>query len=75
MLFRSNEIKNGMYILSDDGFNEVMEVYPKTKQKVYKIITESGKTIKCSDKHLFPTENGVLSISTGLKIGDNLYVK
>lgn len=70
-----SNVKNGMKLLSDTGYNEVLEVYPVIKQKVYKIITESGKVIKCSSKHLFPTVDGLKSIENGLVVGDELYVK
>jgi hypothetical protein len=43
---------------------------------VYRIKTKSGKEIKVSAKHKFPTLGGrVLSIDSGLSIGDTLFVK
>ena len=62
-------------VLSSDGiYNKVIKIYEKTKQKVYKIRTKSGKTIRCSSKHLFPTENNEnMSIDSGLKVGSKLF--
>jgi len=70
------EVKEGDKILTHEGYKEVTEVFPITKQAVYQIKTKSGKTIKVSAKHDFPIGNGKLkSISTGLKVGDKLLVK
>ena len=71
-----NTLSVGDEILSKNGkFNKVRIVYPKEKQKVYKITTKSGKIIECSDLHLFPTENGFKNIQEGLICGDKLLVK
>ena len=53
----------------------VTEVLPIIKQHVYEITTKSGKKIKCSDRHLFPTTTGLRNIQNGLSIGDKLYTK
>jgi len=66
------DIKVGDSVLSDVGWNNVLRVYPIEKQKTYLIKTKSGKTIKCSARHLFPSSGGLLSIDSGLKIGDGL---
>lgn len=60
------DVKIGMFLETDKGYNEVLEVYPKTKQKVYKITTANGFQVRCSSKHLFPTTKGLLSIEDGL---------
>lgn len=66
------DLKIGDKILSNNGFNEVKYIYPIETKPVYKITLKSGKTIKCSDTHLFPTDNGILSIKQGLKKGMKL---
>jgi len=61
-------------IENDDGFVKVEEINRKKKRK-YIIKTKSGKIIECSKDHEFPTNNGIKSISRGLKCFDKLYVK
>ena len=71
----TDEIRNvriGDLLDSNNGPVTVTEVLPITKQAVFKIKTKSGKEIICSNKHKFPTKNGLLSLSTGLKVGDIL---
>jgi replicative DNA helicase len=67
-----NEIVIGDRVRSNDGFNDVITIFPKTKQRAYRITTSSGKTIICSADHKFPSNNIDKSINTGLKIGDYL---
>lgn len=69
------DITTDDWVTSHNGFVRVTHVYPVTKQKVYLIKTKSGKTIRCSDKHIFPTTEGERNISSGLKTGDTLYIK
>ena len=71
-----SEIKNvvvGDVLASNNGDVTVTEVLPIIKQPVYRIKTRSGKEIVCSDKHLFPTTQGLRNIQSGLKVGDQLY--
>lgn len=70
-----SNIQVGDLVLSNIGYNEVMNVFPKTKKKSYKITLQDGKEIICSEEHLFPTENGEFNIKGGLKEGMCLYVK
>lgn len=70
-----SNIQVGDLVLSNNGYNEVLNVFPKTKKKSYKITLEDGKEIICSEEHLFPTENGELNIKGGLEKGMCLYVK
>ena len=70
-----SNIQVGDLVLSNNGYNEVLNVFPKTKKKSYKITLEDGKEIICSEEHLFPTENGELNIKGGLEDGMCLYVK
>jgi len=42
---------------------------------VFEITTKSGKKIKCSAKHKFPTSAGLQSLESGLKIGSKLIIK
>lgn len=66
-------ISVGDRLLSNNGEVTVTEVMPITKQSVYTITTKSGKKIKCSDRHLFPTNNGLRNIQNGLSVGDKLH--
>jgi replicative DNA helicase len=70
-----SNIQVGDLVLSNNGYNEVLNVFPKTKKKSYKITLEDGKEIICSEEHLFPTENGELNIKGGLEEGMCFYVK
>src|ERR1035437_5272674 len=69
------DIKEGDFILTHLGFKKVIQVYPIETQTTYKIKTKSGKEITCSEKHEFPTKDGLKSIESGLNIKDILYVK
>jgi intein/homing endonuclease len=71
-----SNIQVGDFVLSNTGrYNEVLNIFSKTKKKSYKITLEDGKEIICSEEHLFPTENEELNIKEGLKEGMCLYVK
>jgi hypothetical protein len=70
-----SNIQVGDLVLSNTGYNEVLNVFPKSKKKSYKITLEDGKEIICSEEHLFPTQNGEVNIKGGLKEGICLYVK
>lgn len=70
---RIDTLSIGDQILGDSGWVEVKRIYPKETKKVYRIKTESGKFIDCSDTHIFPTSRGMLSIQSGLVEGDNLF--
>jgi len=70
-----SNIQVGDLVLSNTGYNQVLNVFPKSKKKSYKITLEDGKEIICSEEHLFPTQNGEVNIKGGLKEGMCLYVK
>ena len=70
-----SNIQVGDLVLSNTGYNQVLNVFPKSKKKSYKITLEDGKEIICSEEHLFPTQNGEVNIEGGLKEGMCLYVK
>lgn len=62
--------------LCDDGMlheNDIEDIHFTGIRKVYRVITESGATIDCTDNHKFPTPNGTFELK-GLKLGDCLYV-
>lgn len=62
--------------LWDDGMlheNDIEDIHFTGIRKVYRVITESGATIDCTDNHKFPTPNGTFELK-GLKLGDCLYV-
>ena len=63
-------------ILTHDGYKKITHIFPIQRQPVYKIKTKSGKEIKVSSKHEFPTHDGILkSIRSGLNVGDKLLVR
>jgi hypothetical protein len=62
-------------ILTQDGYKNVSHIFPIEKQPVYRIKLKSGKEIKVSKKHFFPTSNNeLLSIESGLSVGDKLLI-
>jgi len=70
------KIKKGDEVNTHLGFKKVTNVFPTETQAVYEITLKSGKKIKCSARHEFPTANGsLLSIETGLGVGDKLLTK
>ena len=71
---RIDTVMVGDYLTSNEGPVKVVEVLPVTKQQVFEITLKSGKKIKCSANHKFPTAKGIKTLETGLKIGDNLLV-
>jgi len=69
------DIKIGDKILSNSGYNVVVNVFSKTEKVAYKIKTSSGKEIICSGEHLFPIENfSEISINKGLSVGDKIHI-
>ena len=70
------KLKVGDKIQTHVGYKRVKKIFPTQMQPVYRIKLKNGKYITCSANHEFPTKYGMLkSISTGLKIGDNLFCK
>jgi replicative DNA helicase len=61
----------GDKILSNTGRNTITNKFPVEDQVTYTIKTNSGKTIICSEKHIFPTDKGEVSINSGLQVGDS----
>lgn len=68
------DVAVGDEIKTDEGYNTIKAISDVTKQKVYKITTKSGKTITCSERHVFPSDSGEKSIRTGLSVGSMLMV-
>lgn len=72
-------VEKGQQILTHLGYKKIINVFPKEKQPVYEITTKSGKKIRCSIRHEFPTQtkDGIelKSILSGLTEGDKLFVK
>ena len=66
------DLQVGDLIDGETGPVTVTEILPITKQPIYEIKLKSGKTIKVSSRHKFPTNEGLLSIDSGLKIGIQL---
>jgi hypothetical protein len=70
-----SELQIGDFIETANGYSKVNHIFEEESQPCYKIRTKSGKEIIVSAKHLFPTDNGLKSIETGLKIKDNVFIK
>lgn len=60
---------------SDGNYVSVEHIFPIEKKKVYEITTKSGKKIRCSSNHIFPTTKGLSCLEGGMKIGDKLFVR
>lgn len=52
--------------------NKIIDIYKQPKATTYTITTESGKKIKATENHKFPTKNGI-KLLKDLKINDFLY--
>jgi replicative DNA helicase len=75
-LIEIKDVMVGDKILTHIGYKNISHVFPIEKQPVYLIKTKSGKSIKVSSKHKFPTLNkGLVSIGSGLTVGDKLFLK
>jgi replicative DNA helicase len=75
-LIKIKDVVLGDKILTHKGYKPITYIFPIEKQPVYKIKTKSGKEIKVSSKHKFPVKgNGLLSIQSGLNVGDRLFIK
>ena len=55
-----------------DEFNPVKDIHHNGKKKVYRVKTESGKTIECTEDHKIMTEYGMRTLKEikeqGLKV-------
>jgi hypothetical protein len=65
-------VKPGDQIISQDWFKTVQMVHHKKIKQCIKITTRSGKTLIVSKDHVFPTNNGRLSVNMGLEVGGML---
>mgnify|MGYP001183177163 FL=1 len=63
------DIQIGDYVLGQNDFVEVVNVYNHGLQKVYKITTRDGRSVKCTSNHRFLTNKGLRSLDTGLEVG------
>lgn len=65
------------YSMFDDGRirpNRIIDIREAGVQKTYRVKTEFGAEIVCTENHRFPTPNGKLRLDE-LNVGDLLYVK
>lgn len=53
--------------------NKIVDIQQSGVRPLYRVTTESGETIECTDNHKFPTPNGNVMLRD-LKEGDVLYV-
>ena len=70
-----DQVQEGDLIQGSNGPVQVMNVFPKAKQLVFKIKTKSGREINATAQHKFPTPNGTRSLEHGLTVGQKLYIK
>lgn len=54
--------------------NKIVDIYKQPQAMTYLITTESGRNIKATENHKFPTTDGIKTLGE-LKIGDMLYAK
>ena len=54
--------------------NNIVDIFYSGKNKVYKVETESGKFVKCTELHKIPTSSGMVYMKD-LKVGDEVYIK
>lgn len=66
------DVEEGDWLESDEGPVRVVTKYPVSKQPVYRIKTKSGKIFECSANHKIPTDDGLKTINSGLKVGDKV---
>ena len=69
------DVKVGDLVKGVDGYNEVVTVFPISKKRMFKITTESGHSIICSEDHMFPTNHGEFNIKCGLEVGTELKIE
>lgn len=75
-MIKLDQVEVGDKLKTVSGWNTVKDKWESTEE-LYEIKTESGKTIRCSRKHLFPDEDGnLMNIETGtLTVGKHLMNK
>ena len=54
------QLKRGDYVNGPDGFVKVLDIIDNGRQPVYRMTTETGKTIKCTINHKFLCNNNDL---------------
>lgn len=67
------DVKIGDWVLGQNDFVRVSNVFPQGDQMTYKVTLDSGLEIICTDNHRFPTTSGLRSMRTGLEEGVSLY--
>jgi hypothetical protein len=68
------DLKINDFILGDEGYVKVNNIYNNKNIKTYKIKTKSGKELICSENHIFPVNNSLQQVSN-MKIRDKIYIK
>lgn len=54
--------------------NKIIDIYKKPDANVFKVTTESGRSVRATANHKFPTKDGIKTLDQ-LKVGDVLYYK
>jgi replicative DNA helicase len=70
--YRLSNLKKNDIIKGSVGPVNVVKVFEQKEKIMYRIKTKNGKEIICSEDHKFPTNTGIKSIKTNLKVGDKL---
>ena len=68
------DVRPGDQIIANDLYKTVQMVHHVKPKECVKITTKSGKTIRVSKDHVFPTKDGRMSVNTGLRVGSMLCV-
>lgn len=74
--YKNNGYGYALSMFSDNRIkkNRIIDIVYSGVQKTYEVKTKTGKSIKCTMNHSFPTPEGKKKLSE-LKIGDSLYCK
>lgn len=68
------DLKVGDYVFDAQGQpTEVLGIYPQGEKEIYKITLQEGRTLLCSDNHLFKviTDNGTIKQMTAKEMLDS----
>lgn len=69
-----DKVEKGDLVDTPNGWKIVTDTH-KSKAKLFRVKTKSGKDLIITDNHEIPTYIGTKTISTGLSVGDIVYAK
>lgn len=72
---RQKHYSKGLSMFSDGRvrINIIRDIQPAGVRPIYRVTTENGMFLDCTDNHKFPTPNGQKMLSE-LSVGDELYI-